>query len=367
MRAPFCTVDHSWISCASKRLSCTTAPRYCSTASDLQITRGQRLGLLGRNGEGKSTLLRVLAGDLTLDSGERWLRPGTRIARLEQELPAAESTSPLYDYVAGGLAETGALLQRYAHLAADPDADLRNWRRCSRRSRPPTAGSWSSAYETTLSQLGLDGAAAPGGALRWLAPPRGAGPRPGRRSGYPAARRADQPPGHPGHRMAAGTARGLRCALVLITHDRRFLQAVADHIAELDRGHLTVWEGDYAGFLRHREQQLAAEEKANALFDKKLSEEERWIRQGIKARRTRNEGRVRALKAMRDERQARRERTGKASLALDNAQRSGKLVAELEDVSMRRGERTVIDHCSLLVQRGDRVGIVGPTARARAR
>jgi ATP-binding cassette subfamily F protein uup len=311
---------------------------------DLQITRGQRLGLLGRNGEGKSTLLRVLAGELAMDSGERWLRPGTRIARLEQELPEASDLT-LYDYVASGLAETGELLKRYAHLAADPNADLKELERVQHALEAADGWQLEQRVQTTLTQLGLEGdsrlAELSGGWRRRAALARAL-------VGDPDILLLDEPTNHldiPAIAWLQEQLVGLRCALVLITHDRRFLQAVADHIAELDRGSLTVWEGSYSGFLRHREQQLAAEERANALFDKKLSEEERWIRQGIKARRTRNEGRVRALKAMRDERQSRRARTGKASLALDNAQRSGKLVAELEDVSIHRGERTVIDHC----------------------
>jgi ATP-binding cassette subfamily F protein uup len=158
----------------------------------------------------------------------------------------------------------------------------------------------------------------------------------------------------------------LRCALVLITHDRRFLQEAAGGILELDRGHLTRWDGDYRGYLAFRERELAAEERANAEFDRRLSEEERWIRQGIKARRTRNEGRVRALKAMRDERRARRERTGTATLRLDDAQRSGRIVCDLREVGIERGGKPVLEDVSLLVQRGDRIGIVGPNGAGKS-
>ena len=148
-------------------------------------------------------------------------------------------------------------------------------------------------------------------------------------------------------------------ALVLITHDRAFLRQVANRIVELDRGHLLSWEGDYAGFLNYRAQVLAAEDKANSEFDKKLAQEERWIRQGIKARRTRNEGRVRALKAMRVERSARREQQGKARMSIEEGVSSGKIVAELTDISHSYGDDLVIDDFSTTILRGDRIGIVG--------
>ena len=146
---------------------------------------------------------------------------------------------------------------------------------------------------------------------------------------------------------------------MLITHDRRFLQNVANSMAELDRGYLTQWQGDYRGFLRHREQQLAAEERANELFDKRLAQEEVWIRQGIKARRTRNEGRVRELEAMREERKRRRERTGSVEFAVEEAGRSGKIVAELDHVGHSFDGKQVIRDFSTVVRRGDRIGIVG--------
>ena len=153
---------------------------------------------------------------------------------------------------------------------------------------------------------------------------------------------------------------------MLITHDRRFLQRVANWMAELDRGHLTLWQGDYQGFLRHREQQLEAEERANELFDRKLAQEEVWIRQGIKARRTRNEGRVRALEAMRRERGQRRERSGTAEFGVDDAGRSGKIVAELEHVVHAFDGKKVIRDFSLLVRRGDRIGIVGANGAGKS-
>ncbi|MFT7286971.1 MAG: ATP-binding cassette subfamily F protein uup [Halieaceae bacterium] len=332
----------------------------------LQIESGQRLGLLGRNGAGKSTLLKVLAGELSLDGGERWLRPGTRIARLEQDLPAADGQT-VYDHVAGGLAETGALLQRYAQLTqSSGTTDLDELARVQHALEAVDGWQLQQQVSNTLSQLDLDPdapmAGLSGGWRRRAALARAL-------VCDPDILLLDEPTNHldiPAIEWLQQQLASLRTTIILITHDRRFLQAIADHIAELDRGRLTVWRGNYGGFLRHREHELAAEEKANALFDRRLSEEERWIRKGIKARRTRNEGRVRALKAMREERRGRRERTGNVALQVDQAERSGRIVAELEKVSIRRGERQVIDQCSLLLQRGDRVGIVGPNGAGKS-
>ncbi|MFK8042976.1 ATP-binding cassette domain-containing protein [Congregibacter sp.] len=332
---------------------------------DLQISSGQRLGLLGRNGEGKSTLLKILAGDLALDGGDRWLRPGTRIARLEQELPDTDDIS-VYDYVADGLAETGALLRRFEQLTSSADADLVELERVQHALEAADGWQLGQRVESTLSQLDLKRdtlmSSLSGGWRRRASLARAL-------VGDPDILLLDEPTNHldiPAIEWLQEQLTGLRCALVLITHDRRFLQGVADHIAELDRGNLTVWQGSYEGFLSHREQQLAAEERANALFDKRLSDEEKWIRQGIKARRTRNEGRVRALKAMREERSQRRERTGTANLNVDTAARSGKIVAELNEASVVLGGRTIIKPCSLLLQRGDRVGIVGPNGAGKS-
>ncbi|MDP5054902.1 MAG: ATP-binding cassette domain-containing protein [Congregibacter sp.] len=332
---------------------------------DLQIRSGQRLGLLGRNGEGKSTLLKVLAGDMTLDGGERWLRPGTRIARLEQELPKGTDIT-VYDYVADGLAETGALLKRFEQLISSPEADLVELERVQHALEEADGWQLSQRVESTLSQLDLKRdismTSLSGGWRRRASLARAL-------VSDPDILLLDEPTNHldiPAIEWLQEQLTGLRCALVLITHDRRFLRGVADHIAELDRGNLTVWQGSYEGFLSHREQQLVAEERANALFDRRLSDEEKWIRQGIKARRTRNEGRVRALEAMRLERSARRERTGSANLNVDTAQRSGKIVAELENASVILGGRTIIKPSSLLLQRGDRIGIVGPNGAGKS-
>ncbi len=343
------------------------------------IRRGEKIGLLGRNGAGKTTLLNVLAGKIQPDTGERWLRPGTRVAWLRQALPEANDET-VYDVVAGGLPEAGALLARYHHLLHDGDAtgegpDLEALAHVQEQLEAVDGWTLQTRVETTLSQLELDGdarmASLSGGWRRRVALAHAL-------VSEPDILLLDEPTNHldiPAIEWLEEQLERFQGAIVLITHDRRFLQNVAGIMAELDRGHLTVWsgKGGYAGFLRHREEQLAAEEKANALFDKKLAQEEQWIRQGIKARRTRNEGRVRALKAMRDERSQRRERQGRADFAVEDAAASGKIVAELTDVTKsfpgtNEGDprRTVIRDFSTLVRRGDRIGIVGANGAGKS-
>jgi len=326
---------------------------------DFSISRGTRLGLLGRNGAGKTSLLKVLAGELALDSGDRWVRPGTRIAWLQQELPDADEKT-VYDVVASGLAEAGRLLAEYHHLVQSNDpGGMDALSRVQHKLESLDGWRLQQHVETTISQLDLPAdarmAELSGGWRRRVALAKALVSK-------PDILLLDEPTNHldiPAIRWLEEQLRGFKGALVLITHDRRFLQNVANWMAELDRGRLTLWQGDYRGFLRHLEQQLQAEERANELFDKRLAGEEVWIRQGIKARRTRNEGRVRALESMRQERNQRRERTGSAGFSVEEASKSGKIVVELEHVGHRYGDNVVIGDFSTVIQRGDRVGIVG--------
>ncbi len=334
-------------------------------AVDFSISRGEKIGLLGRNGAGKTSFLKVLAGENALDAGERWVRPGTRIAWLQQELPHADQQT-VYDVVADGLAETGHLLAQYHHLLQDGHPDLDKLAEVQHQLEARDGWTLQLRVETTISQLQLPGdalmAELSGGWRRRVALAQAL-------VSQPDILLLDEPTNHldiPAIRWLEEQLRDYPGAIILITHDRRFLQNVATSIAELDRGRLIQWQGDYQGFLQHAEQQLAAEERANELFDKKLAQEEVWIRQGIKARRTRNEGRVRALEAMRRERGERRERSGSASFAVESSGRSGKLVAELENVTHRFGDKTVIRNFSTVIRRGDRIGIVGANGAGKS-
>ena len=326
---------------------------------DLTIAKGERLGLLGRNGVGKTTLFRVLTGEQPLDDGERWLDPTVKLARLEQELPTGGDAT-VFDWVAGGLDEVGELLVAYAELlGAETEADLARMARIQQALDTHDGWSLQNRVETTLSQLGLDGRAKlqdlSGGWRRRVALAHAL-------VSEPDVLLLDEPTNHldiPTIIWLEQQLQNFNGAIVLITHDRRFLQAIANRIGELDRGLLTLWEGSYRDFLKYRAEQLAAAATANALFDKKLAQEEAWIRQGIKARRTRNEGRVRRLKAMREDRAARRSQVGTASISLENATLSGKLVAEVKDASIAFDERPIITGVNTIIQRGDRVGIVG--------
>ncbi|WP_435217574.1 ATP-binding cassette domain-containing protein [Luminiphilus sp. nBUS_07] len=325
----------------------------------LNLDQGQRVGLLGRNGAGKTTLFKILAGELAPDGGERWLNPGARLARLEQELPDGEDVT-VYDVVAGGLEAAGQLLARYHQIiASGSEADMDELANIQQALEAEDGWQLQQRVETVISQLGLPTdtsmAALSGGWRRRVSLARALVTQ-------PDILLLDEPTNHldiPTIEWLESHLKNFRGALVVISHDRRFLQNCVTSMAELERGHLSLWQGDYRGFLQFREQELASEAKANALFDKKLAEEEVWIRQGIKARRTRNEGRVRALEALREERSQRRARQGTASFSVEDARASGKLVTELKEVSFSWGSRPVVDRFSTIIQRGDRVGIVG--------
>lgn len=326
---------------------------------DFQIGKGERIGLLGRNGAGKTTLMKVIAGLTQLESGERWLRNDTQVAWLEQTLPKSEDKT-VYDVVAEGLADVGELLSEYHRLTADyENANPTRLEQVQNALEARQGWSLGQKVDTVISQLQLPAdsslSSLSGGWRKRVALARAL-------VREPQLLLLDEPTNHLDIMAIEWLEQQLQeynGALLLVTHDRSFLSNVANKIVELDRGHLTEFEGSYHRFLRFRDEQLAAEETANKLFDRKLAEEEVWIRQGIKARRTRNEGRVRALQAMRRERSERRERLGKAAFKANQADGSGKLVAELDKVSHSFGDKLVIKNFSTRVMRGDRIGLAG--------
>ena len=333
---------------------------------NFEIKRGSRIGLLGRNGAGKTTLMKLVAGVIYPDGGERWIRPGVKVAWLEQNLPNADEQT-VYDFVADGLAEVGALLKRYHHLTLNYDT-VRSTELELVQAELESKDGWSLSQkvDTVITQLELPQdkrmSELSGGWRKRVALARAL-------VREPDLLLLDEPTNHldiPAIEWLERQLLDYRGALMLITHDRSFLQNVSNKIVELDRGTLYQFDGGFNRFLRYRAEQASAEESLNKLFDKKLAEEEAWIRQGIKARRTRNEGRVRALESMRKERSERRERYGKANIKLDIAERSGKIVAELKNISHSFGDTRIIDDFSSSIMRGDRIGIIGANGAGKS-
>ena len=333
------------------------------------IERGERVCLLGRNGTGKSTVLKLLDGSIAPDSGEVVRQTGITVARLEQEIPS-DLAGTIFDVVAAGLGETGNLLARY-HLAShrvasgEGSSAMREMDRLHHALDAANAWQVQSRVETVLFHLGLDGempfASASGGRKRQTLLARAL-------VAEPDVLLLDEPTNHLDVDAVEWMEsflidRGI--TLVLVTHDRAFLRRVATRIVELDRGRLVDWGTDYDTYLQRKEAALAVEAREWMEFDRKLAKEEVWIRTGIQARRTRNEGRVRSLEALRVERSARRERTGTAKLQAQEAARSGRLVVDARGVSFARGSRVIIRDFSTIITRGDRVGLIGPNGSGK--
>ncbi len=323
---------------------------------ELSIERGERIALIGRNGAGKSTLMRLIDGELKPDDGEIRREQGVRVTRLEQEVPAGADGS-VYDVVAGGLGDAGAALAEYHRLLHAEDYDAL----ADVQARVESLDGWRIDQRVTevLERLQLDGDAAftrlSGGMKRRVLLARAV-------VSAPDILLLDEPTNHLD--IAAidwleGFLKQWPGALVFVTHDRRFLRALATRIVEIERGALTSWPGDWDNYVRRREERLHAEAQEQQRFDKMLAQEEVWIRQGIKARRTRDEGRVRRLKAMRLERSQRRDLTGNVRMAAASANASGKKVVEMQDVSFSFGDRTLIENFSTTIFRGDRIGLIG--------
>jgi ATP-binding cassette subfamily F protein uup len=334
-----------------------------------QVDPGERVAVIGRNGTGKSTLLKIIAGAAPPDAGTVWRQPGVVVARLEQDVPLA-TTKPVFDVVAEGLGALSDLVTAYHHAAHDVahDATPAALERLGRLQHDlDERDGWrlEERVEMVLDRLGLPRDVPvdtlSGGWRRRVLMARAL-------VAQPDVLVLDEPTNHLDIDAIAWLEDWLLeypGALVFVTHDRVFLERVATRIVELDRGRLTSWPGDYATFTRKKEEWLENERLQQAKFDKKLAEEEVWIRQGIKARRTRNEGRVKALEAMRQERADRRERLGSVRLSAEKAEATGKMVFETEAVSKAYGGSPIVRDLSVRVQRGDRIGLVGPNGAGK--
>ena len=331
--------------------------------ANFNLERGERVCLIGRNGEGKSTLLKLIEGSLLPDAGEVSIQNGITIAMLAQDVPM--DSGKVADIVADGAGEAAAVLKAY-HEASDACV-LGDMDACDRmgnlQHKLDQLDGWAleNKVNAILSKMGLDPNAdladLSGGRKRRVLLARAL-------LTQPDVLLLDEPTNHLDVESIEWLEKFLldqnNLTLLFISHDRAFVDSIATRIVELDRGVLRSYEGNYSRYLDLKAQQLEAEEKQNALFDKKLAEEEAWIRQGIKARRTRNEGRVRALKALREESKARRFQQGKVNMAAQEANRSGKLVFDIEHLQVVFGNQApIIKDFSTLVLRGDRIGLVG--------
>lgn len=332
----------------------------------IHVERGERIGLVGRNGAGKSTLLKIIAGELAPDDGTVEISSDAVLARLEQEVPAADSET-VFQVAAGGFDELAGAVNDYRRFnlvmqqgetLSDKDQALYD------EASQALAGAelWDAGdrLEGLLGEMQLP-PDAPFGSLSAGMKRRVLLSRAMIRN--PDILLLDEPTNHldiDSILWLQGYLKRFSGTLIFVTHDRVFLQEMANRIVEVERGRLFDWSCDYATFLKRRDDQLAAEEAAEAQFDRKLAEEEKWIRQGIKARRTRNEGRVRALKKMREERRQRRQKLGTAKLRIQDAEKSGRLVAHMENVTHSFDGSPLIEGFTTTVFRGDRIGIIGP-------
>jgi ATP-binding cassette subfamily F protein uup len=328
------------------------------------IERGERVCLIGRNGAGKSTLLKILTGQITADDGVVKYANGVRIAQLEQAVPL-DTRGSVFEVIAAGLGTEGELVQRYHRLSADlaknPSEQLmHDLEACQAQLDQVDGWDINSRVEAIITKMGLD----PNSDISDLS------------GGYkrrvllaralvcdPHLLVLDEPTNHLDIEAIQWLEQFLlkwEAALLFISHDRQFMDKLATRFIEIDRGKLSEFNCNYGTYLKRKQALLDTEDKHNALFDKRLSQEEAWIREGIKARRTRNEGRVRALEAMRIEYAERRKRQGKATIKIQQAEKSGKIVMEAQNLRLAFDNNPpLIDNFSCLIQRGDKVGLIG--------
>ena len=331
---------------------------------DLQIDPGERVCLVGRNGAGKSTLMRVMEGVAELDDGGLWKKPDLRVGILSQEVPQLDELS-VYDVVADGLDEIGKVIAQYHHVLHEMETnftDALNNKLARLQDQIEAGDGWNLEQRITavitkleLPEDALMGSLS-GGYKRRVMLARALVLE-------PELILLDEPTNHLDVEAIQWMEEFLLSfngAVLFITHDRTFLRHLATRIVELDRGKITSWPGDYDTYIRTKEERAVIEEQQNALFDKKLAQEEVWIRQGIKARRTRNEGRVRDLEKLRKTRSERLNKVGNVNLQVESGESSGKIVIEAEDISKSFGDRTIVKSLTTKVMRGDRIGILGP-------
>lgn len=335
--------------------------------ADFTIEAGERVCIVGRNGAGKSSLMKILSGDVLLDEGEFNIATDVKVSRLQQDPPKAEQGT-VYAYIAAGLKEVGEKLERYHQLSHDigsatPDEMERMLKQMERLQEDiDHLNGWQldNRINQNCELLGLDPDAPlselSGGWQRKVALARSL-------VSDPDLLLLDEPTNH----LDIDTIEWLeqfllsyRGAIVFVSHDRGFIQRMATRIVDLDRGVVTSWPGNYQAYLDGKAEWLRVEAEQNAHFDKKLAEEEAWIRQGVKARRTRNEGRVRALKELRVERMARLNRQGNAKMTVADTERSGKLVFDIENLDYNLPEKNLVKNFSATVMRGDRIALIGP-------
>ncbi|GGI72937.1 ABC transporter ATPase [Shewanella hanedai] len=335
--------------------------------ADFTIEAGERVCIVGRNGAGKSSLMKVLSGDVLLDEGEFNIATDVKVSRLQQDPPKAEPGT-VYSYISAGLQEVGEKLERYHQLAhdvgsADPvqmERMLKQMERLQEDIDHLNGWQLDSRINQNCELLGLDPDSAltelSGGWQRKVALARAL-------VSEPDLLLLDEPTNH----LDIDTIEWLeqflmsyKGAIVFVSHDRGFITRMATRIVDLDRGVVTSWPGNYQTYLEGKAEWLRVESEQNALFDKRLAEEEVWIRQGVKARRTRNEGRVRALKALRDERMARLNRQGGAKMAVADTDRSGKLVFDIEGLNYNLPDKNLVKDFTSAVMRGDRIALIGP-------
>mgnify|MGYP000494601612 CR=1 FL=1 len=351
-----------------KKVSIAFGTHLLLNKAEFQLEEGERVGLLGRNGEGKSTLMKIVMKHIHADEGEIWYKPELRIAVLEQ-MPHLPDEETIYDVVAGGLGEVGGWIKRYheitLHMTDMTDAVMTEMGDLQHKLDVHNGWQIQQRVENILTRLNLPAETKvkglSGGWKRRVSLAKALVIE-------PEVLLLDEPTNHLDLESIMWLEEQLinfKGAILFVTHDRSFLQKLATRIIDLDRGNLVSWPGDYADYLVKKAASLDEEATQNALFDKKLAEEEVWIRQGIKARRTRNEGRVRALKDLRKERSQRRNLQGTTKISMERGDASGKKVVEFIDTTFNYPEKPIVNNFSSVIQRGDKIGLIGPNGAGK--